>query len=1014
MLHANVSAMDPVAERKFKNLRRRLDQLGYRQPLGIETVPLVEKLFSDLVHTTESFKKTKLQLGSQEKEKDTHEDRVGPYKADNARLVKEVNKLHLELIRRKDAMDSQVKQMKHNMRNIETQNSDLRFLNTQYAQKIRSLERESELKSERIQRLLEKNLHAVVETEDGARKRQIATRRQRMTMTSMAPPSQVGAATTQPPLDTPKQTYSADLLQLADTKMAEMEEHLKRIEDDKTQLEVQLQTVQSQVERREDEIERLGRLLEGGRPVSSVMADSNTEKEERQMKQLQHQVEYLQGINKGLEDELVTTATSNEDLMTQLQEMNSKHEAMAKELGELDKLSRELQQEKLAANSQNQRELRKQKMELSRQQGALAAKLSEAQAAIHKNTLLKGEIEHLTKMLAKSESALEKLQIEFTSLEEDNMRLATLANMSYKSGMNKKQSAGGKDFRDRKAGKDDHHYDDDNDEVANLKAKIANLEATNRDLHTVFESVELEREFFKREAAKLGSGEAGDFIPVPNSDAQVTQLQEECDRYRKEVESLSGITRRLEMQLNDNMSEIKSLQSERERLLVLYRQAVGANAASEPKEKESIQRMQSQLNDFEALLQSREQEIKNLQTKVAYENESRNAIEKKARKLEDLLNAHTNAKEREMGEERTVNQALRGEINQANSEISRLQGIIQKLDAERDQLVQEADMATEQAAAAKQTHFTEHQEIEKLHKDLSAKVAESAARAASLESCKHELSKHKEELQRMTRERDILGEKVQQQQMDMDLITQEHQTVNSELESLASEQRGTENTMENLRSKVEIFEKMLQEKDKSLQEMMTSYRATNSEIEKMEARAMQAEKEMHTLRNKLSIRDTQLNELKERLRSTVIVQGQMQENLQVVEGERRALQVELQVLRSTASSVNGHGSEQDLYELQGVATPNGGSENLSPSRHRQVGDTTLTQEGRPDDASLELQLRSSRVETASLNRKLTNLSTENQELRQTLNDLTSRIHQFITVEGTSQENRSSNSRKHLR
>ena len=34
---------------------RSLDQLGYRQPLGIESVPLVERLFSDLVHTTESL-----------------------------------------------------------------------------------------------------------------------------------------------------------------------------------------------------------------------------------------------------------------------------------------------------------------------------------------------------------------------------------------------------------------------------------------------------------------------------------------------------------------------------------------------------------------------------------------------------------------------------------------------------------------------------------------------------------------------------------------------------------------------------------------------------------------------------------------------------------------------------------------------------------------------------------------------------------------------------------------------
>lgn len=37
--------MTTTAERKFVNLRKRLDQLGYRQPLGVESLPLVEKLF---------------------------------------------------------------------------------------------------------------------------------------------------------------------------------------------------------------------------------------------------------------------------------------------------------------------------------------------------------------------------------------------------------------------------------------------------------------------------------------------------------------------------------------------------------------------------------------------------------------------------------------------------------------------------------------------------------------------------------------------------------------------------------------------------------------------------------------------------------------------------------------------------------------------------------------------------------------------------------------------------------
>lgn len=37
--------MSANAERRFVNLRKRLNQLGYRHPLGVDSLPLVEKLF---------------------------------------------------------------------------------------------------------------------------------------------------------------------------------------------------------------------------------------------------------------------------------------------------------------------------------------------------------------------------------------------------------------------------------------------------------------------------------------------------------------------------------------------------------------------------------------------------------------------------------------------------------------------------------------------------------------------------------------------------------------------------------------------------------------------------------------------------------------------------------------------------------------------------------------------------------------------------------------------------------
>lgn len=60
-----------MSEAKFVSLRKRLDQLGYRQSLGVDSVPLAERLLGDLLHTTESLKEVRLQLGQHKQQKVT-------------------------------------------------------------------------------------------------------------------------------------------------------------------------------------------------------------------------------------------------------------------------------------------------------------------------------------------------------------------------------------------------------------------------------------------------------------------------------------------------------------------------------------------------------------------------------------------------------------------------------------------------------------------------------------------------------------------------------------------------------------------------------------------------------------------------------------------------------------------------------------------------------------------------------------------------------------------------------
>jgi hypothetical protein len=110
--------MEAVLEGKFTQLRRRLDQLGYKHPLGIESLPLVERLFSDLLHTTEALKGIKKELGTRRETSAEWQRDVEPLKGDNAKLTREVNQLHMELIRRKDAADAKAKEAKAILRKV--------------------------------------------------------------------------------------------------------------------------------------------------------------------------------------------------------------------------------------------------------------------------------------------------------------------------------------------------------------------------------------------------------------------------------------------------------------------------------------------------------------------------------------------------------------------------------------------------------------------------------------------------------------------------------------------------------------------------------------------------------------------------------------------------------------------------------------------------------------------------------------------------------------------------------
>ena len=138
-----------------------------------------------------------------------------------------------------------MKELKAVLRRYEHENSDLKFLNSQYMQRLLAQEKESEAKSEKIQELQEKNLQAVIQT-PGGRKKHIPFRRQRMEIDSLLPESSSKAVKSSSPLPSPD-PYIADLLKVADNKITSLTNKITDLEKDKKQLMDSIQDQRKQV-----------------------------------------------------------------------------------------------------------------------------------------------------------------------------------------------------------------------------------------------------------------------------------------------------------------------------------------------------------------------------------------------------------------------------------------------------------------------------------------------------------------------------------------------------------------------------------------------------------------------------------------------------------------------------------------------------------------------------------------------------------------------------------------------
>lgn len=267
-----------------------------------------------------------------------------PYQADNARVIKENNDLHQQLIRVKENSEQRLRELKVILRRFEHENADLKFLNTQYLQRLRAQEKESDRKTEKILELQEKNFQAVIQT-PGGKKRNIPFRRQRMEIDCALPENAVRSGSNAKPVAAPDPRV-ADLLQVADQRMSQLQALVEQGSKEKEQLEEALHSTRKLTENREEEIERLTQMLKGGRPAEALAAEGIRQSKERMVAHLNIQVDFLQKASHELEKKLADSEEGKAKLEERVTELSTKNARICSELQEIGDLVKQTEQER--------------------------------------------------------------------------------------------------------------------------------------------------------------------------------------------------------------------------------------------------------------------------------------------------------------------------------------------------------------------------------------------------------------------------------------------------------------------------------------------------------------------------------------------------------------------------------------------------------------------------------------------------------------------------------------------
>ncbi|XP_006757858.1 PREDICTED: centrosomal protein of 135 kDa isoform X1 [Myotis davidii] len=842
--------MTTAAERKYINIRKRLDQLGYRQTLTVECLPLVEKLFSDLVHTTESLRKSKLSAVKAEKESANFDFVLEPYKLENAKLSRENNELYLELMKLREQSAQHIKELKTTLKESTRETADLKFLNNQYVHKLKLLEKESKAKNEKIQQLQEKNLHAVVQT-PGGKKRSIAFRRQRMQIDQPVPPSEVSSY----PVPQPDDPYIADLLQVADNRIQELQQEVHKLQEKLAMMESGLRDYNKQIELREREIERLSNALDGGCSSDVLSLETKNKTNEKIIAHLNIQVDFLQQANKDLEKHIQDLMETKETVTTEVVNLSNKNEKLCQELTEIDQLAQQLERHKEEVLETADKELGEAKEEIKRNISEMR-NLEETMAKLQLElNLCQKEKERLSdELLIRSD-----LETVVHQLEQEKQRLS------------KKIESFGDTERELTL------------EVERMRLEhgIKRRDKSPSRLDTFLKGIEEERDFYKKELERLqhiiqrrscsinysAHEKASTFKMLEKGD-----YNSEIHLITRERDELQHMLERFEKHMEDIQANVKLLTAERDKLSVLYHEAQEELSSLR---QESTQSTVSH-NVVSLMEKEKEVAISDLRRVIA----EKEALKDKLKSFQEMSLFGKSELEKTIEHLTYVNHQLENENCELKSKMLIMKESMESLENKAKFQAQKLS----HVAGDSSLHKTEMNSLRIVNEQLQR----------SLDDYQHRLSIQRGELESAEAQIKMLEENIGKLHLKMTSQDQEAHVMKKTIGVIDKEKDFLQETVDEKTEQIANLQENLANKEKAIAQMKVTFSEYESSLNQLKETLTNRDREINSLLRQLDATNKELDDVGRSKEISCKENRRLQDDLATMARENQEISLELE------------------------------------------------------------------------------------------------------------------------